>query len=115
MTSNFTWIPIYQELADELVKWKNRQAELIAFFEGLREKGYTITPFNDKGEEGEVFLLDEIDPFTFYGVFNRGITIDKRISILAEIKRFFNLQSEIPSDFDGIPIMNAQQSWFIAF
>src|SRR6266540_1530410 len=31
MTRNFTWIPIYQELAKELAGWENRKDELITF------------------------------------------------------------------------------------
>ena len=33
MTYRFTWIPIYEELADRLVDWENRQTELIAFIQ----------------------------------------------------------------------------------
>lgn len=115
MTEKFTWIPIYQELADELSKWKNRQGELIAFLEGLRANEYVITPFMDKDENGARFPLKEIDPFTFFGVFNRGIKREQRISILAEMKKFFKLNSALPEDFSGIPIVNNQSSWFISF
>ena len=115
MTTQFTWIPIYQELADELSKWQNRQAELISFLEQLRVKKFTITPFTDKDEDGANFLIKEIDPFTFFGVFNRGIREDQRIAILNEIKRYFNLQSELPSDFFGVPILNNQKSWFFGY
>ena len=70
---SFTWIPFYQELATKLAGWEKRQAELIAFLESLRAEGYVITPLNDKGQDGARFLLKEIDPFTFFGVFNRRI------------------------------------------
>ncbi len=115
MTEQFTWTPIYQELADELVKWQDRQKELIAFLEELREKQYIITPLNDKDEDGARFLLSEIDPFTFLGVFNRNIRFEQRIGILTEIKKFFNLHSPIPSDLLGIPALNNLKSWFIAY
>ena len=39
MTSNFTWMPIYQELAKKLMDWEDRQALLISFLEELREQG----------------------------------------------------------------------------
>jgi len=79
LTENFSWIPIYQELADQLAGWQGRQGELIAFLEKLRTEGYVITPLNDKDNDGARFLLKEIDPFTFFGVFNRGI---RRINVL---------------------------------
>lgn len=114
MAKPFTWIPIYQELATELAKWQDRQAELIQFLEDLREKDYVITPLVDKDKDGAIFLYQEIDPFTFFGVFNRGIRQDQRVSILVEVKKFFNLKSEIPTDFDGIPILNNMKSIFFS-
>src|SRR5689334_1574158 len=114
MIDQFTWIPIYQELADELAKWQDRQGELIAFLEGLRTDGLVITPFADKDNDGGRFLLQEIDPFTFFGVFNRGIGYDQRMSILFRMKMFFELKNELPEDFNGIPLLNNQKSWFIS-
>ncbi|HOR18510.1 MAG TPA: AAA family ATPase [Brevefilum sp.] len=115
MATQFTWIPIYQELADELVNWENRQTELIQFLENLREKGFVITPLQDKDEDGAKFLLEEIDPFTFFGSFNRQILEDNRLSILAEVKKFFSLESALPSDFDGVPVLNNLRSWFFSY
>lgn len=115
MASQFTWIPIYQELADELAKWQDRQEELIAFLEGMRANDYVITPFLDKDDDGARFPLKEIDPFTFLGVFNRGIRNENRIAILSQMKQKFNLQSQLPSDFGGIPVLNNQSSWFFSF
>ena len=71
--NQFTWIPIYQELAAELAKWENRQEELISFLEDLRAQGYVITLLQDKDADGARFLLREIDPFTFFGAFNRRV------------------------------------------
>lgn len=115
MTSQFTWIPFYRELANALSSWQDRQAELIAFLEALREQGYVITKLMDKDEDGANFLLQEIDPFTFFGVFNRWIRTEQRIGILKEMKGFFNLESPLPSDFEGIPVVNNFSSWFIAY
>jgi len=115
MADKFTWIPIYQELSDELAKWQGRQEELIAFLEGLRTSGHIITPFLDRAETGERFPLKEIDPFTFFGVFNRYIKDENRIALLAEMKNFFELHSSLPDDFDGIPLVNNQSSWFFSY
>jgi len=112
MTSKFTWTPIYQELANELSTWKDKQSELIRFLEDLRDRGFVITPLNDKDEDGQRFLVEEIDPFTFMGVFNRGITEDNRLKILSEMKNYFKLQSSMPTDLEGLPVLNNQRSWF---
>lgn len=111
----FTWIPIYHELAQKLVDWQKRQGDLISFLEKLRSEGMTITPLIDKDEKGERFLLKEIDPFTFFGVFNRGIRQEQRLAILAEAKKHFDVQSPLPDDFNGIPVLNNLNSWFISY
>jgi len=115
MTKQFTWIPIYQELANELYNWENKQTELINFLDELSKRGFVITPLNDKDEEGQRFLVDEIDPFTFMGVFNRQITQDNRLRILKEMKAYFNLKESIPTDFQGTPVVNNQRSWFFSY
>ena len=110
--NQFTWIPIYQELADKLAGWENRQPELISFLEELRTQGFVVTPLNDKDSDGARFLLKEIDPFTFLGVFNRRVGYDQRLTILSQMKQFFELQSELPEDFNGVPVLNNMKSWF---
>ena len=111
--NQFTWKPIYQELADKLAAWENRQQALVSCLEELRTQGYVITPLNDKDGDGARFLLKEIDPFTFFGVFNRRIGYDQRLGILSRIKQFFGLESELPEDFNGVPVLNNMKSWFI--
>lgn len=112
--NQFTWIPIYHELAHELTGWEDRQEELIAFLETLRAEGSVITPLQDKDAEGARFLLREIDPFTFLGVFNRRIGYDHRLAILSQMKQHFGLQSDLPEDFNGVPVLNNMRSWFFS-
>jgi 5-methylcytosine-specific restriction enzyme B len=111
----FSWQPFYTELARHLVDHGGRQQELINFLDGLRANGLTVTPLEDKDETGQRFLLRELDPFTFFGVFNRGLTDENRIRIAEEIKRFFGVQADVPRDFSGIPILNNQRSWFFSY
>jgi 5-methylcytosine-specific restriction enzyme B len=113
--SQFTWIRCFGEMAEKLVPFRHRQQELIALLEGLRAKGLTITPLNDKDAVGNPFLMREIDPFTFFGVFNRGLTADKRILIVNELIKFFDVKARPPTDFAGIPILNNQNSWFVSY
>lgn len=113
--AHFTWIPCFEEIAQKLVAFRHRQQELIELLESLRAKGLTITPLGDKDAAGNPFLMKEIDPFTFFGVFNRGLTRDKRVLIIEELIKFFDVKAAVPKDFDGIPILNNQNSWFISY
>lgn len=115
MGETFDWIPFYEEFADKLLSWRNRQGELIAFLEELRAQGLKITPLEDKDDTGRASLLTEIDPFTFFGSFNRGILEESRIRILQAIKTRFGVTAETPHSFSGIPILNNQNSWYFAY
>jgi 5-methylcytosine-specific restriction protein B len=115
ISKQFSWVPIYYELAQKLINWQERQGDLISFLEQLRSQDLKITPLTDKDEKGDRFLLKEIDPFTFFGVFNRGIRQEQRLAILNEVKKKFDLQSPLPDDFNGIPVLNNQNSWFISY
>ena len=107
---HFTWVPLYEELAHKLVDWESRQTELIQLLESIRDKGLVVTPLQDKSEEkGEKYLVKEIDPFTFLGTFNRGVREEHRFGILRHLKSHFDCESELPTDFDGIPILNNQR------
>ena len=114
-TYTFDWIPFYEELAEKLVVFRTKQQELLQFLEKLRADGLTITPLKDKDESGLMFPLAEIDPFTFFGSFNRGIVKETRVRILEEAKATFNVSAPVPTDFAGIPILNNQKSWFFAY
>lgn len=111
----FDWIPFYEELADKLAAYRDRQDELIKFLEELRAQGATITSLEDADASGKRFPLKEIDPFTFFGTFNRQIADDKRIRILKAIKTQFGVSAPVPTKFLGVPILAAQNSWFFAF
>ena len=84
--NRFTWIPLYRELADLLCNWEDRQGELIALLEDLRSDGVKVTPLNDQDKDGSSFLIREIDPFTFFGTFNRQIRETERLAILKGVK-----------------------------
>jgi 5-methylcytosine-specific restriction protein B len=113
--SSFTWVPLYRELAYRLAEWENRQTELIDLLESLRKAGYVVSSMNDQDPPGTKFRLQEIDPFTFFGTFNRGTKDDNRKAILEAMKNHFNAESDVPNDFNGIPVVNNQSSWFIAY
>lgn len=115
MENSFTWIPLYTEMAGLLLEWENRQAELIACLDKLRSEGVKVTPLNDKDKDGGTFLIKEIDPFTFFGAFNRQTREKERLTILAAVKKLLGGRSPLPEDFNGIPVLNNQRSWFLAY
>lgn len=106
----YTWIPFYKELAQKLLKFRNDRKLLIDWiYDNL--DGY----INHLKDDPEGTRVADIDPFTVYAIFNRGITHDKRIDICQKFKRYLNLTADVPKDFDGIPVMNTQRTNFMAF
>jgi hypothetical protein len=112
--SVFTWIPFYEELADKLLAYRDRQGDLISILKGLKEQGIPVISLADKDKKGNSIPLTAIDPFTFFASFNRKATDQNRRAILAAIKQRLQLQAEVPTDFDGIPIMSPMMSRFFA-
>ena len=56
--------------------------------------------------------FDDIHPFVVFAIFSRLFLIGKKQTILEYFKKEFDLKSEIPVDFDGIPSINPQKSFW---
>ena len=107
----YTWIPFYKELAQKLIKFRNDRQPLIDWIYSNVNAEY-IRHLKDDTDGRRVA---DIDPFTVYAIFNRGIAHDKRVEICQTFKAYLNISAPAPKDFDGIPVMNTQQSNFMAF
>ena len=107
----FTWIPFYKEFAQKLLQFRNDRKPLIDWIYSNIKSEY-IKHLKDAPDGRRVA---DIDPFTVYAIFNRGIAHDKRIDICQTIKDYHNISSPVPEDFYGIPVMNTQRTNFMAF
>jgi hypothetical protein len=111
---SFSWIPMYEELATALMAYEGRQSELIQRLVDLKNEKLPVLPLNDKTADGDA-MLAAIDPFSFFATFNRGLTDENRCAVLTRLKSHFGLSSEVPTDFDGIPVTDARSSWFFQY
>lgn len=111
----FTWVETYKEIATKLKDYRDRQQELIKILSDLQSRGLPTISLTDKNARGEDIPLTEIDPFTFFANFNRGIKTESRIEIIRKLKAIWGLSSSIPADFDGIPVVDSRQSWFFSY
>lgn len=111
----FSWIPMYTELAKKILPYRNRQSELIQLLKELGAEGIPAGSTFDKDDKGTKIPLTTIDPFTFYTCFNRNLTVENKRKILTHLKAKLQLQSEVPTDFDGIPVVQALAAWFFPF
>lgn len=108
--TTFIWSEIYEEFATKLLEYKNDRKNLISKLQNVYEEiDMKLSKMESNGE-----ILD-IDPFTIFGLFNKGITDDNRKRILGEIAKQFNLKNKVPFSFEGIPLVNNLRSTFFNF
>lgn len=103
----FSWVPYYKELAQKLAQYRDRREELLKIIRGL-DRDYI--DFLEKDNDGT--KITDIHPFAVYSIFNRLTIVEKKQKILEYFKNAFKLTSEVPTDFDGIPSVNPQNSFW---
>ena len=106
----FQWVSFYTEFATKLLVYKNERALLIQKIKKVYEDIHLKFP----KLESDNHPID-IDPFTVYGLFNKGISNGNRIAILGGMKDEFGIQADIPDSFEGIPVLNNLRATFYFF
>ena len=106
----FEWINFYSEFATKLLEFKNNRAKLIADI----QSAYSAINMKLPKLEREDSIID-IDPFTVFGLFNKGITNANRIAILESFATVFKIKSKVPNNFDGIPVLNNLKATYYGF
>ena len=106
----FTWVPFYSELADKLLAYKNNRQELVEKLQNLYQNlGIKLPKLDVAG------VPSDIDPFTVFGLFNRGISNTNRKTITAAFAQAFAIAAEPPEDYAGVPVLNNLNATFYAF
>ncbi|TMN22865.1 AAA family ATPase [Lentibacillus cibarius] len=108
-TNSFSWTDFYMEFADKLLQYKTKRSELLSILEDVYGNLNIRYPFTEDGEP-----IDDICPFTVFGCFNKGITNENRIAIAEGISSKIGVRSPVPTNFDGIPVLNNMKAWFFA-
>lgn len=111
----FTWIPVYHEIAQKLNEYRDRQGELFDILLDMKNRGIQTIALADKGDNDANFPLSEIDPFTFIANYNTAVKPEKRIEVIQHLKSLWNLHSDVPTDFDGLPTITPLKAWFISY
>lgn len=108
----FTWIPYYKEFADKLLKFRQNRPFLLKSIYDNREDLYA-SYLHDEGGLND--LCTDIDPFSVFGLFNRGIREYNRKNSTRVFKELLEISADIPNDFEGVPVMNNQKSYFFGY
>ena len=112
MNSNYEWVKFYSAFADKLLEYETNRKFLLEklqnIFNGLGMK------FQKLEEDDSVV---DIDPFTVFGMFNKGLSEANRISIIKALAKEFDIDKtiKIPTVFDGIPTLNNLKAVFFGW
>ena len=109
--ATFAWIPFYEEFATKLLAYKNKREELLEIIKLCFEDLPFEYPFKEQGRDD----YDDIDPFTVFGSFNKGMKDENRIAIIRQYKEAFSVNADVPKDFTGIPVLMNMSAWFFAY
>lgn len=105
-----TWISFYEKLAEALLPYKDDRQKLVEKLKSLYEGIGMKFPKLDSTP-----MPVDIDPYTVYGLFNKGISEANRKKIIAAMAETFGIEADAPRDFDGIPVLNNLNATFYAF
>ena len=109
-SSTYTWIAFYEEFASKLLSFKGNRTSVIEKIRKVYTSAKLSLPTLENGNN-----ISDIDPFTIFGLFNKGISDSNRIKLAQNIKAEFSLNSTVPSDFTGIPVLNNMSATFYGF
>lgn len=95
LKANKDWIEFYKEFANKLLEFKNNRKELINKLKSSFEYINIKTP--------KIFEEKDIDPFTVFGLFNKGMF--DRMNIIEGIANKFQINSKTPEEFYRVPTL----------
>lgn len=110
-SKEYQWADFYAEFANKLLAFADDRKPLVEIIKEVYEEIGINLPILEK--DGKVF---DIDPFTVYGLFNKGITKENRIKIITALDKKLDVAVNVPTHFAGVPVLNNQTAtfyWFI--
>ena len=116
LQNRFPWITFYEEVADNLLRFKDNREELVAAVHRIpKQSSVNLPPLKDQFRNGTEGPLEDICPFTTLALFNRSQKSANRTKIAAELAKFLNIKKEPPDSFTSIPTVNNQRTWFFSY
>lgn len=104
---SYTWVPFYKELAQKLLQFRNDRTELVRLVYGLEDD--FVDFLREKNTKKE---FTDLHPFAVFAIFGRLFISEKKNKIFSYLKEKLQINAEIPVDFDGIPSINPQKSFW---
>lgn len=104
------WVGFYSEFATKLLQYADDRKTLIEKIQNVFASIEMKIPKLERDDD-----IVDIDPFTIFGLFNKGITNANRIKIIRGFAKEFAVDALVPETFEGIPVLNNQKATFYWF
>ena len=111
----FRWTEFYEAVAEKLLGYRNDRRPLVEGIREIADRRRLLTYLQDRFPDGSTGPMTDICPFTAMGTFNRSITNANRMEIAAELAEQLGVEVAVPDSFEGIPVLNNQNSWFYGY
>lgn len=108
--TSLPWVAFYEEFATKLLAFKDDRDALIKCIKDVYSNIDIKLPTLEKDND-----IVDIDPFTVFALFNKGITTGNRIKIITGFKEQLGIVADVPDNFDGIPLVNNLSATFYYF
>ncbi len=105
---NLAWTQFYMKFADALSSYYKDRKKLISLIADTYAQIHIKLPKMEQDNQ-----IVDIDPFTVFGLFNKGITTENRIRIMQGLALALGVDVPIPQSFEGVPVlMNLAATFF---
>ena len=112
MDNSYQWVPFYEVLADKLLEYKDKREELFNLMKKLASEQQLMEYLHFDREDWWEPRQYQIDPFSVMAVMNRSITKANKTLLANVLANAFNITVAVPTEFNGIPTLNNQKSFF---
>ena len=111
----FRWTEFYEVVAEKLLGYRNDRRPLVKGIREIAGRRPLLSYLQERLANGSTGPIMHICPFTAMGTFNRSITHANRREIAAELAGQLGVEVAVPNSFEGIPVLNNQNSWFYGY
>ena len=94
------WTAFYAALATKLLEFESHRDALLEQMKAAYRRAGLDLPHLYGSE------IQELDPFTAFGLLNRRITTSHRVALLKQIAGAFSIALPVPEQFDGVALLN---------
>lgn len=106
----FPWITFFESFADSLKKFHKDRASLISLiYQASEQSGVHLARLDS------TLPPQDIDPFTVFGLFNKGMTTANRKALAQGLATLLGTDAAAPQNFEGVPVLNNLNATFYRF